>query len=532
MSIVPDLPRRRDLFVAILLAVITGLHSGSASAGLWQSAKEHDKKKVVKFDPVYKAKLSARDGPAKVATSPSDYRRSGYIKIGSIRVEYISKTCFPKGRSGKIKCYQKSYSGTPTERLLQESAKYGGDVVDLRTDNYQASGQATMAGRCIETGTRTVYYTVCRRYSSTGWCAYSTTETRTQTYCKRHKMIYGTKNFTRSQGIVWRHDPELIKRIKYDTIFNQAIRTGNRAHVADLIAKGMPTGRPDMKGRYPIITAVSANRTGITKLLLDNGADPRAESSKALIIATENNNAQIVGMLLDKDADPNSKIGFFKRLRTKTAPAKGQPLIIATSNNNVQIARLLLDKGANPNVKAGQPLKNAIYKRNTVMIKLLLEKGARPGKGSILTTAVSMGDVGLVQMLLDRGASANSKSFGGVTPLQQAARNGNVDIIRLLIKKGAYVNKRSMGQTNTPLIDAVSRGHVQAVRVLLDAKADVNIKNTPKGLGLLSRMARQRGKTALTIARQKYSYTTNPAKKRDYQQIVSMLVAAGAKELR
>lgn len=532
MLIIPDLPGRWSLFITFLLVIIIGLPPESASAGWLQSAKERDKKKVVKFDPVYKAKLSARGSSAKVATSPSDYRRSGYIRIGSIWVEYISKTCFPKGRSGKIKCYQKSYSGTPTERLLRESANYGGDVVDLRTDNYQASGQATMNGRCIATGTRTVYYTVCGRYSSTGWCAYSTTESRIQTYCKRYEIIYGTKYFTRSQGIVWRNDPELIKRIKYDAIFNQAIRTGNRARVAALIAKGMPAGRPDMKGRYPIITAVGANRAGITKLLLDNGADARAESSKALIIATRNNNAQIVGMLLDKDADPNSKIGFFKSLRTKTTPAKGQPLIIATSNNNVQIARLLLNKGANPNVKAGQPLKNAIYKRNTVMIKLLLEKGARPGKGSILTTAVSMGDAGLVRMLLDRGASANSKSFGGVTPLQQAARNGNVDIIRLLIKKGAYLNKRSLGQANTPLMDAVSRGHVQAVRVLLDAKADVNVKNTPKGLGLFSRMAGQRGKTALTIARQKYSYTTNLAKKRDYQQIISMLVAAGAKEIR
>ena len=413
------------LFFMVLLLL-------AGCGGLGQEMRENVKNKVIQYDPIYKTKLSSRSKTPRMVTSAAAIPRSGYVRLGTIYVEYVDKTCF-RGRP----CHQKSPGGTPTQRLLREAAEHGGDVVVMGANNIKTSGYATMNGACISWKTITEYYSVCRRRSPSGWCSYSTTESRTRQVCTAHVKIPGTKYYTYSRATIWRHDPKFVTRVRYDGMFYNALRNGRVGTVRDLLARGIPANQPDLKGRYPIVTAANANQTAVVRVLLDKGADPAAENSRALVAATRHDNAGMVRILLAKGADPNARIGMFKSARKKRGMEKGQPLIIATRNNNYTIAKLLLDKGANANVSGGQPLKNAIYKRNFRLIGLLLDKGANP----------------------------NKYAGTGSTPLMTAIGIGNAEIVELLIKKGASVNKRPFGSTDTPLIVAVKRGHVEIVRV-------------------------------------------------------------------
>ena len=57
-----------------------------------------------------------------------------------------------------------------------------------------------------------------------------------------------------------------------------------------------------------------------------------------------------------------------------------------------------------------------------------------------LLAATRKGDLAKVKALLDQGASVNSKSAYGQTPLFFACDRGYVDIAKLLIDRGADVN--------------------------------------------------------------------------------------------
>ena len=69
-----------------------------------------------------------------------------------------------------------------------------------------------------------------------------------------------------------------------------------------------------------------------------------------------------------------------------------------------------------------------------------------------MMAAVDFGHHELVQWLLDRGASANSRAKGGSkgTALHSAAWNGDLAMVKLLVAAGADVNALDEEHKNTP----------------------------------------------------------------------------------
>ena len=51
--------------------------------------------------------------------------------------------------------------------------------------------------------------------------------------------------------------------------------------------------------------------------------------------------------------------------------------------------------------------------------------------------------LGIVELLLDRGANPDEKNYNGNTPLWQASYNGNFEIVELLLSKGANPDERN-----------------------------------------------------------------------------------------
>lgn len=458
---------------AALIALVSLL---SGCATMMGEIKETVWWEKIDFQSPYTVQLSARDRASVSTLTSPRLEADGYISIGTLSVHYGNRRCFPDKKGED--CDDKSHNETPTQRLLREAAGKGGDVVVLGSDNQRGTGSATKAGRCIEWGTQQVprqkcnYETTCGAYGCSSRQTYCTTEYVSQTVCKRSELIYGTEYYHRSSGTVWRKDPAFIVQVRYGDQFYQALRKGDLPTVQALVAKGLRADIPDLKGRQPLLLAVEGNNTEVVRFVLSKDADPRMEHSRALTIAVGKRNAEVVRLLLDKGADPNAEVGFFATLRSnKKKMESGGPLWSAAVGRDIEIVKLLLDKGADPNAD--------MYRK---------------------------------------------------TILHGVSDDNHVEVMKLLIARGADVDKRLFGETLTPLMTAAGGGQVEAVRVLLAAKADVTTKNTPRGLGLFAGMMGEKGKTALAMARDGLRSAKTAQKKEVYRQIVELLQAAGAKE--
>jgi ankyrin repeat protein len=68
-------------------------------------------------------------------------------------------------------------------------------------------------------------------------------------------------------------------------------------------------------------------------------------------------------------------------------------------------------------------------------------------------------------------------AMGGLTALHFAARDGQMNATRALVEGGADVNQASGADRSTPLVIAISSGHYELAKYLLDHGADPNRAN-------------------------------------------------------
>lgn len=120
-----------------------------------------------------------------------------------------------------------------------------------------------------------------------------------------------------------------------------------------------------------------------------------------------------------------------------------------------------------------------------------------------LIKAVRNKDMGEVRSRIFSGANVNARADGDPV-LVIAIKGRYYDIARLLLDNGAYVNMESIPQQETALMYAAAAGDEDAVKLLLEFRADVNAGD-------------RQGRTALMKA----------ASNRQ-EEIVEMLIEAGA----
>jgi hypothetical protein len=85
-----------------------------------------------------------------------------------------------------------------------------------------------------------------------------------------------------------------------------------------------------------------------------------------------------------------------------------------------------------------------------------------------LVRAVLAGDTEKVRGLLAGGADLEAATIGYVTPVIAAAALGRADLLRLLLKAGA----KAQPDQGWPLFEAAGRGHLDAVKALVEGGAD------------------------------------------------------------
>ena len=160
------------------------------------------------------------------------------------------------------------------------------------------------------------------------------------------------------------------------------------------------------------------------------------------------------------------------------------PLVEAAKNLDAEMVRALLDGSADVNERAvdgSTALHWAVHRNAIELTTLLLSAGAevdisnRYGVQPVSLASIN-GNPHVMRLLLDAGADPNTSLPGGETALMTAARTGIPDTIRALLSRGADVNARDEVHGQTALMWAAAQGNAGAIHVLAELGADVNMR--------------------------------------------------------
>jgi len=131
-------------------------------------------------------------------------------------------------------------------------------------------------------------------------------------------------------------------------------------------------------------------------------------------------------------------------------PIRGlTPLALAAQHGLQDICLLLINRGAAINHEGGNG-------------KTALEATKNPA---------------MFQFLIDRGTEINNQNEKGKTKLMRAAREGNLELCRLLIEAKADLELQTNPRSNTALIMAGGHHQTKICQLLIQAKANIYASN-------------------------------------------------------
>jgi ankyrin repeat protein len=205
-------------------------------------------------------------------------------------------------------------------------------------------------------------------------------------------------------------------------------------HSQDINARGFDDEKT------PLHVALSRKHVHVARVLLEHGADTKAEDSE-----------------------------------------KRNPLHLASENGLVEAARFILERGTDTEARDTEdwsPLERASTSGHVDVVRLLLDHGADAKaqcKSKITPMHVTSlyGQVGVARVLLEHGADVKAQNKDNETPLHKA--NGK-EVTRFLLEHGGDANAVDI-KNQTPLHHMSDRGHVEAARVLLEHGVDVNARD-------------------------------------------------------
>ena len=199
-----------------------------------------------------------------------------------------------------------------------------------------------------------------------------------------------------------------------------------------------------------------------------------------------------IRQLLDYGANDFTGFTIYAEFHRRGGYIYNDVMAQAIINDDIEVVQLLLNTNDfdinNFDINNQTALEVAILYNNAEIVELLLENGAMIYdelewlmKFPSLISALENPDIDMriVQLLLQYGADCDSV-YDDYTPLIMAIENGNIDAVELLIESGANVNVQTQGRRSiqtTALIEASQNGNVEIVRLLLENGADPNIEN-------------------------------------------------------
>ena len=212
------------------------------------------------------------------------------------------------------------------------------------------------------------------------------------------------------------------------------------------------------RNQTAFILAGFEGHEGIVRMLLLAGAPLGLDAELLLTYAASEGFIGIMKLLLAHDVDINYA-------------NPDTPLMAAAENGQLEAVQLLLQAGADVNIQEEDTFDTALILAARAFV---IEK---------------MGNyIEIVRLLIQAHAKVDDiDQEEGATPLIIAASEGSNEIVKLLLQARANINKRNRAG-HTALMLAARNGHAETVKILIDAGAEVM-------------MADIKGNTALHFAR-------------------------------
>ncbi len=293
-------------------------------------------------------------------------------------------------------------------------------------------------------------------------------------------------------------DPRAANRYGITPLY-LAAENGSARAIELLLDAGADANEVGTEGETVLMTVARTGAVDAAELLLARGADVEARElwhgQTALMWAAGYGNAAMIATLVDHgaDVDARSAIEEWERQRTAEPRSKWLPpggmtaLSFAAREGCLECIGALVDAGANINLETSDgisPVVSALINGHYDVAAALVEAGTDPnlvdetGRGAlyaaidfntmpssnrpapaVLHNAHSALDV--AAMLIARGADVNAQLVeqapyrakldrgndtsltGGTTPLMRAAKAGDLPAMRVLLKAGADPNLRT-----------------------------------------------------------------------------------------
>lgn len=266
----------------------------------------------------------------------------------------------------------------------------------------------------------------------------------------------------------------------------QLRNTCTKVTVVSFVLLGLAVEARAAERRAPLIDAARLGDLATVRVLVKQRVDvnvAEADGTTALHWAANSDDAAMVDVLLGAGA------------RWATQNRFGATAFsLACEKGNAAVIQRLLAAGENPNLTvAGEHvLMMAARSGNLVAVKSLLGAGATVNyqepsrKQTALMWAASAGNTDVIKALIEAGATVGTRSKPPVRP-RRINTSGSGEIVRrndpvgLRAQVDPSYNVNEEGMEFTALLFAARGGHLNAVKTLLDAGADVNDAKTDEG---------------------------------------------------
>jgi ankyrin repeat protein len=236
-----------------------------------------------------------------------------------------------------------------------------------------------------------------------------------------------------------------------------AAREGDLASAQILVAAGADINARAGDGKDALSIAIFNGNYDVASFLIDSGANVNqadAQRFTPLFWAVDRRNMEtapnfpwmvtadplpLIEQLLKAGANPNALINNTPRARMR----EGSPRIVfatalmrAAFAADLTLVKLLLANGADPHIQSRDRETTLMAAAGTGFIN-----GYNRGKSAAERLEV-------VKLLVELGEDVNAADSYGITPLMVAANMGEVPIIQYLIDKGADLGAYDLGKKN------------------------------------------------------------------------------------
>ncbi|XP_066924835.1 transient receptor potential cation channel subfamily A member 1-like isoform X2 [Clytia hemisphaerica] len=327
-----------------------------------------------------------------------------------------------------------------------------------------------------------------------------------------------------------------------------ACRRGN-IELVDLLMEKNPglVDVGDNSDVMPLHAAMMGGKEDVVKALLDMGARIDAEDKEGeqpIHYAAADNNEALIALLAKEVASKydQPEEGTFAKRRLVNSQTRecDTPLHIAAQGGYEEVAKTLIALGADVNARTDTnqtPLHLASIAGHLSILKLLIMYKSKINAKDLdqqtaLHVAAQFGRLEVCKQLLEFGARLDCNDKDNFTPLMLAVWKGQDEIVQFLIDKGASVYVKDLGDKNvlhlaieednddtlillfntpakrlinapdkefkTPLHYAAKVGNIEAIEMLLEKNADVDLTDNQERTPI--HLAAENGQTRCVTA--------------------------------